>query len=747
MLILIKTPTITFSLDVDNNDDVNVIYNKVAERTEQKRFQFNLLYAGDVLLKGSVASNSIKRECTIHMVLIKEMKFTIIHQSKEYPVELPNNIGLKVLHLKKKVKTDLQDRIEGLREYNVKYDLYRIGEYTTPLATNLDLRESVGNFGTLELLIAPKPPPLPTIKTKPKSTYTKTKGGYYESTSSESSGSDDEGYKKPYKYPPTSTTTTTTTTTTTSTPPPPPPEEEEQFDEDALLNSFVESSVSSDVEIVFCFDTTGSMATIIQSVRKQVTQTVNRLMKDIPNIKIGVMALGDYCDKQHVLLTLDLSNDVNAIVSFINSAPNTTGGDEPEAYEYALYQARKLSWSSHTSKAFVMIGDASPHPPSFTDLKINWFKECDDLYEMGVKVYGVRALGTSVFYDDIAERTGGICINFKKFNLITEMFLAICYREASSQKFKDYQKEIEQQHGEDDQEMKEILQDLNKENFQVVTNTEDIPDTSSNTSAANSSVTTTTTTTTTSSTPKRGNIIFKQYGKPTTIKVHEPWYNIQTDSGQPRYYYNENIGYFETAITRGKKAASAEKEASTSSISSSAIGTTVSPSSGLFEFETLDGTPQTPAGEKKNFQAMVVGDGALGKTTFVNGINYIGKSFKSNLQLVERKPISIRDFQQSDLFIICLTQTNKESYSNFNSYLTEIRKRDPLKPIIAAILQKDQNTNTPNIQDLEKFKQIYSLLSVIEYSNKFDDKEIKKICKTLESKGQEFSKSKSCLIM
>lgn len=61
----------------------------------------------------------------------------------------------------------------------------------------------------------------------------------------------------------------------------------------------------------------------------------------------------------------------------------------------------------------------------------------DKLSEMGVKIYGIRALSSThaiPFYEEISERTGGVSIQFTHFPLIVDMFLAICYREASAEK-------------------------------------------------------------------------------------------------------------------------------------------------------------------------------------------------------------------------------------------------------------------------------------------------------------------------
>ena len=78
----------------------------------------------------------------------------------------------------------------------------------------------------------------------------------------------------------------------------------------------------------------------------------------------------------------------------------TGGGDWEECYELVLHEARtKLSWTPGTQRSLVMIGDATPHPPSYhmNTLKLDWKKEAKQLYdELGVKIYSVQVSCYSV---------------------------------------------------------------------------------------------------------------------------------------------------------------------------------------------------------------------------------------------------------------------------------------------------------------------------------------------------------------
>jgi len=284
-----------------------------------------------------------------------------------------------------------------------------------------------------------------------------------------------------------------------------------------MLASF--SSSSSNVEIVFSFDTTGSMSACLAEVRKKVSETVTRLMKDIPNIRIGIIAHGDYCDGKLVTSTLDLSQNVTAICKFVNGASSTGGGDAPEAYELVLRDAQKLSWTPNYSKALVMIGDEVPHCPSYTTSKINWFDEVDKLVEMGVKIYGVRALNCShaiPFYEELSERSGAVSINFQSFKLIVDMFLAICYREASPEKLQAFEKEVKEE-GKMNAELGTIFETLAKPNQEI-----------------------------------------KKVQK--KIKSKDPWYDIANDHGKPEYKWDSHSELWVHISTPTKSDKKKEKE-------------------------------------------------------------------------------------------------------------------------------------------------------------------------------------------
>jgi hypothetical protein len=202
------------------------------------------------------------------------------------------------------------------------------------------------------------------------------------------------------------------------------------------------------IDLVFSFDTTGSMYPCLTQVRREVKSTVQRLFRDIPNIRIGIIAHGDYCDGSRAITKFDLSIDVNAICRFVENVPPTEGGDTPECYELVLYEARSMSWTSGKNKALVMIGDDIPHGPSYPPEheEAGLEERAGLLLESNIHVHAVQALSrrhATAFYEEVAKKTGGYHLELHQFSHVTDLILALCYKQAGGEQIKTFQQEVE----------------------------------------------------------------------------------------------------------------------------------------------------------------------------------------------------------------------------------------------------------------------------------------------------------------
>lgn len=209
------------------------------------------------------------------------------------------------------------------------------------------------------------------------------------------------------------------------------------------------------VEAVFEWDTTGSMYPCVGEVRRKIEGSLTKLFKEIPSLKIGLGANGDYCDKGKTYVTAwhDLSSNIHDLCQFVRNVKNTDGGDLPECYERVLHEARELNWSHNAKKVLVLTADDVPHPVHDRQniqhnggKGLDWRTEADALSAIGISVYAVQCLSkgshADAFYRELAERTGGYHFTLDQFSEMTDLIMAICYKQGNSVKLQELEREI-----------------------------------------------------------------------------------------------------------------------------------------------------------------------------------------------------------------------------------------------------------------------------------------------------------------
>lgn len=207
-------------------------------------------------------------------------------------------------------------------------------------------------------------------------------------------------------------------------------------------------SISNKIDLVVSFDTTGSMYPVLSQVRTEVEKFVHTMFSEFSDLKLGVIAHGDYCDKDdpYTIRVMDLTRDEDRLCKFVNETDKTYGGDADECYELVLNTARKeISWRKGAQHVLVMIGDASPHGihyPQNTE-HLDWEEEAKQLGKEDVKIFSVHALSyyrssSRGFYKSIAELSGGVYLTLDQFNEIIELIKATCYQQGGEEKLNEY---------------------------------------------------------------------------------------------------------------------------------------------------------------------------------------------------------------------------------------------------------------------------------------------------------------------
>lgn len=196
------------------------------------------------------------------------------------------------------------------------------------------------------------------------------------------------------------------------------------------------------IEVSFSFDTTGSMASCIDNVRKNIEKLCSELFKEISGLRIGMIAHGDYCDGDNCVNILPLTNNIEQICKFVRTVPNTGGGDSDECYELALHLARNLGWSPDANKILVMIGDCGPHEINYVMNKdhLDWKEELSALKSSGVKVYPLQCQGnTNPFWSQISKMCDTSLMNLDNFSAASELIKGFVYACAGEEIFSTYE--------------------------------------------------------------------------------------------------------------------------------------------------------------------------------------------------------------------------------------------------------------------------------------------------------------------
>lgn len=196
-------------------------------------------------------------------------------------------------------------------------------------------------------------------------------------------------------------------------------------EETPTLDDKVTPKGKGKLDMVIAFDTTGSMAAYIDDVRHQVAEMIPRIFKDNEDLRLGIVAFGDYCDMQNretfgdAYQCIPLTDNENDIIKFVRESRDTSGGDGDEFYELVLKKIIDESpWREDSSKAILLIADADPHEVGYTyhdyvvGNQIDWRIEAKKAADMKIKVDTVSICGRP-WYKELSAMTNGISVPFK----------------------------------------------------------------------------------------------------------------------------------------------------------------------------------------------------------------------------------------------------------------------------------------------------------------------------------------------
>ena len=179
------------------------------------------------------------------------------------------------------------------------------------------------------------------------------------------------------------------------------------------------------LDMVIAFDTTGSMSSYLGAVREHCTDLVPKLLASNPDMRIGIVAFGDYCDMEgknrfgSAYQVLPLTTNKEEIIDFIKNAERTGGGDGDEFYELVIKKiTEETDWREGATKAVLLIADADPHEVGYSyrnivkNAQIDWREEAKKAAEKGIKFDTLSIHGTP-WYRELSDMTNGIYAPFR----------------------------------------------------------------------------------------------------------------------------------------------------------------------------------------------------------------------------------------------------------------------------------------------------------------------------------------------
>lgn len=198
------------------------------------------------------------------------------------------------------------------------------------------------------------------------------------------------------------------------------------------------------VDVVFAFDTTGSMAEYIQSVKRHVQTTIPQMFENTPNLVMGVVAFGDYCDMKNAndfglaYQRSNFTNNQQHLIDFVNKAKSTGGGDADEFYELVIKKiTEETPWREGSKRLVIFIADCNPHEigyrhpyiPNGGINKIDWRVEAKKAADKGIQfdTFTISAHHQGQWMKELSKITNGVSLPFQSAHKTEEVLRAATY--------------------------------------------------------------------------------------------------------------------------------------------------------------------------------------------------------------------------------------------------------------------------------------------------------------------------------
>ncbi len=184
------------------------------------------------------------------------------------------------------------------------------------------------------------------------------------------------------------------------------------------------------VDIVYVFDTTGSMSNEIDGVIRTSQAFADELVSKGRDYRLGLVAFGD--DVRQVYRPDDtLTDNANEFKGWVGSLKAQGGDGQPENDYGAIKRAAQMKFRQEAQKIFILITDAPPHRygderdsgVAFDDPDLDHQPILNLVQGKGISIYAVTPSYNE--FTSLAEATGGRFYDIKRNPDFTSIIEAI----------------------------------------------------------------------------------------------------------------------------------------------------------------------------------------------------------------------------------------------------------------------------------------------------------------------------------
>ncbi|MEZ6038578.1 MAG: vWA domain-containing protein [Planctomycetota bacterium] len=185
------------------------------------------------------------------------------------------------------------------------------------------------------------------------------------------------------------------------------------------------------LEIVFVFDSTGSMSRTIAATKSTIVQMLAVLHFLVPDARVALVTYRDNDrNSEYVVRQAALDDDYWRTTNFVQFISAEGGGDRPEDVHAGLSAAFGQQWSPNARRVVVLAGDAPPHRADYAQLmsEVRSFVKNGRSFVHTLITSPDRAgFDTEEAFRDIAANGRGICEPLDNHNLVLQRVLTLAF--------------------------------------------------------------------------------------------------------------------------------------------------------------------------------------------------------------------------------------------------------------------------------------------------------------------------------